>query len=158
MSSPGASTLHGVADTNSECMDDLAAAAAVLAMEVDSDAEDDMEQEVDAGEHGGDLLESGAEQLRTANKENDTGLPDSRAFGAAHKQVFPDPSNLRLTPSDLSDIHCHYPVGQPSDAPVRRWQWLHFSFSPKRCSLRVAGAPRRLLKTIYGPRSSTRCW
>ena len=45
----------------SEAMDDLAAAASVLAMEVDSDAQDDMEQEVDAGEHGGDLLESGTQ-------------------------------------------------------------------------------------------------
>ena len=47
---PGASALHGEADTHSEYMDDLAAAAAVFAMEVDSEAEDDMAQEVDAGE------------------------------------------------------------------------------------------------------------
>ena len=100
-------------------MDDLAAAAAVLAMEVDSDAEDDMEQEVDAGEHGGDLLESGAEQLRTANKENDTGFPDSRVFGAAHKQVSPDHLNLRATPPDLSDTRCHLPIPQ-LDRQARR--------------------------------------
>ena len=80
-----AQPLHGDLDTISESMDDLVAAASVLAMECDSEAQDDMEQEVDAGEHGGDLLESGAEQLRTANKENDTGLPDSRALGAANK-------------------------------------------------------------------------
>ena len=52
----------------SEAMDDFAAAASVLAMEVDSDAQDDMEQEVDAGEHGGDLLESGTQQCYSANK------------------------------------------------------------------------------------------
>ena len=54
-------------------------------MEVDSDAQDDMEQEVDAGEHGGDLLETGTQQCYSANKENERGLPDSRALGATNK-------------------------------------------------------------------------
>ena len=139
-------------------MDDLAAAAAVLAMAVDSDADDDMEQEVDAGEKDGDLLQSTTDECHSEDKENEGDIPEPRELGAATKQVITDPSNLRVTPSDLSDTHCHHPVDKPSDAPVRRWGWLHFSFSPRRCSLRVAGAPRRLLKTIHGPRSSTLCW
>ena len=66
-------------------MDDLVAAASVLAMECDSEAQDDMEQEVDAGEHGGDRLETGTQQCYSASKENERGLPDSRALGAANK-------------------------------------------------------------------------
>ena len=82
---PPSRYLHGGLDTTSECMGDLVAAASVLAMECDSEAQDDMEQEVDAGEHGGDLLESGTQQCYSANKENEHGLPDSRALGAANK-------------------------------------------------------------------------
>ena len=50
-----AQPLHGDLDTISESMDDLVAAAVVLTMLVDSDADDDMEQEVNAGECNGDL-------------------------------------------------------------------------------------------------------
>jgi hypothetical protein len=120
----GSAPLHGEADTHSEFMDDLAAAASVLAMAADSDSEDDMAQEIDAGELRGDLLESGTRQPNTANKENEASLPDSRALGAASEQVIPDYSNLHATPSDLSNTRCHLPIDQPSDAHVRRWQWL----------------------------------
>jgi hypothetical protein len=108
-------------------MDDLVAAASVLAMKCDSEAQDDMEQEVDAGEHGRDLLETGTQQCYSANKENERGLPDSRALGAANKEVLADYSNLFAAPSDLSDTRYHLPVDQPLAAPVRRWQWLHCS-------------------------------
>ena len=106
-------------------MDDLVAAASVLAMEVDSDAQDAMEQEDLAGARDGDLLQSSLEECCSANKENDAGLPDSRALGAASKQVLADYSNLLAAPSDLSDTRCHLPVDQHLAAPLRRWEWLH---------------------------------
>ena len=106
-------------------MDDLVAAASVLAMEVDSDAQDAMEQDDLCGARDSDLLQSSLEECCTANKENDAGLPDSRALGAASKQVLADYSNLLAAPSDLSDTRCHLPAVQPLAAPVRRWQWLH---------------------------------
>ena len=55
-------------------LDDLVAAASVLAMEVDSDAQDAMEQEDLAGARDGDLLQSNLEECCSANKENDAGL------------------------------------------------------------------------------------
>ena len=86
-------------------MDDLVAAAVVLTMLVDSDADDDMEQEVNAGECNGDLLvlQSTTAAFNLENKENEGDLPEPRGLGAANKQVMADPSNLRANPSDRSD-------------------------------------------------------
>ena len=125
------SCLHGGPNTMSEAMDDLAAAASVLAMEVDSDAQDDVEQEDLSGARGGDLLQSSLDECCSANKENDAGLPDSRAHGAASKQVLADYSNLLAAPSDLADTRYHLPVDQPLAAPVCRLQWLHCSCWPR---------------------------
>ena len=98
-----AQPLHGDLDTISESMDDLVAAAVVLTMLVDSDADDDMEQEVNAGECNGDLLQSTTAAFNLENKENEGDLPEPRGLGAANKQVMADPSNLRANPSDRSD-------------------------------------------------------
>ena len=85
-----AQPLHGDLDTISESiMDDLVAAAVVLTMLVDSDADDDMEQEVNAGECNGDLLQSTTAAFNLENKENEGDLPEPRGLGAAsaNKQV-----------------------------------------------------------------------
>ena len=114
-----AQPLHGDLDTISESMDDLVAAAVVLTMLVDSDADDDMEQEVNAGECNGDLLQSTTAAFNLENKENEGDLPEPRGLGAANKQVMADPSNLRANPSDRSDTPCHHPINQ-LDRQARR--------------------------------------
>ena len=85
-----AQPLHGDLDTISESMDDLVAAAVVLTMLVDSDADDDMEQEVNAGECNGDLLvlQSTTAAFNLENKENEGDLPEPRGLGAANKQEW----------------------------------------------------------------------
>ena len=95
--------------TVSDRMDSLTAAAAVLAMDTESDAGDDMEQEARAGECGGDLVEPPAHQQPAVENENENDLPERQGVRAANKQVSASPKVLHPAPRALSFVFCTHP-------------------------------------------------
>ena len=83
----GAAPLFTATVTLFGCMDDLAAAASVLAIDVDSDAEEEQELGAapdDSGDHVGpkSVLEPSPE-----DKENHPDVPAGGEAGAAHRKV-----------------------------------------------------------------------
>ena len=90
-------------------MDSLAAAAAVLAMDIDSDAGEENEQEATAGESCGDFVEPAASQLSVVEFEKENDLPERQGAGTANKQVSASPKKLHPAPHALSSVCCTHP-------------------------------------------------
>ena len=90
------------ADTHLEATDELAAAAAVLAMEVDSDADEDLPQETTSRERGEDLGRPPAPQASTAGRENERNPPEQREAGTDKQKVVTHPLTLRHAPCEPS--------------------------------------------------------
>jgi hypothetical protein len=72
-------------------MDELDAAASVLAMEVDSDAEEDQELGAAPGESSDDIGLRTFSEPSSENKENHIDQPASGEVGAAQDKVTSDP-------------------------------------------------------------------
>ena len=89
-------------------MDDLTAAAAVLAMDIDSECEDDVEQDVEAGAPVGKPPPRSASEPSPAEKENERNLPERRSMRAAKEDAATDAQKVRRTPRTASDTsHSH---------------------------------------------------
>ena len=68
-------------------MDELTVAAAVLAMDVESNAEEDEEQDLPGGEPGAYDAGSSASRHSELDKENHLDLPEQREVRADHLKV-----------------------------------------------------------------------
>ena len=104
-------------------MDELTAAAAVFAMDVSSESEEDMEAELNAGEHGGADGRSKASGPSSADKENlngDAALGDNEdathQVSMPHRASFSPPFAQRLTLCDSTT----YSAPMPCFAGVSR--------------------------------------
>jgi hypothetical protein len=83
-------------------MDELSAAAAVLAVAHDPDTDEEMEQEGAAGARGGDLRQWPAPESSEAGKENEHHLPEQQQVGTDNGKVMthpPTPSHIPRAPS-----------------------------------------------------------
>jgi hypothetical protein len=80
-------SLHGGYNTYMVGMDELETAAAVLAMTVDSDFEDEMGLEAVQAKHAGDLHQRQAPELALEEKENEHDIPEAGIVGAATHKV-----------------------------------------------------------------------
>ena len=103
--------LHGGCDTHSEVMDELATAAAVLAMDVESDAEESSDLEVGSDVQDGRDEQRGDFEVPAMGKENDPGHPDTGVDGAAHPKVMA----ALFTPRALP----HVPLFARWPSPIR---------------------------------------
>ena len=90
-------------------MDSLATAAAVRAMDIDSDAGEENEQEATACESCGDLVEPAASQQSVVDFEKENDLPERQGAEAANKQVSASPKQLHPAPNALSSVCCTHP-------------------------------------------------
>ena len=90
MSAEGSQALHslsGMPDSGLGASDELAAAASVLAMAVDSDSEEELVLEVVSGDPDGDLQRRPALELSSDGEEHKPDLPDTGGVGAAIHKV-----------------------------------------------------------------------
>jgi hypothetical protein len=94
-----AGSLHGVATGVRMSVEELLAAASVLAMAVDSDGEDGMELE-DAC--GGAAAASPASDVVEVEEETIPGVPAGQDDGAAKAKVFAHPTPLHRPACELS--------------------------------------------------------
>ena len=78
-------------------MDELGAAAAVQAMDVDSNSEEELEQDRQAGVPGGNLPAPSACEPSPEDKENKRDLPERQRGRAADKKVTTDAQKVRNT-------------------------------------------------------------
>ena len=85
-------------ETPSDGMDELAAAAAVFAMQVDSESDEDLAAERGAGERGSDMELPGVFESFAVDKENNS--VDAAPGGVEDdtKQVLPAPRNASNSP------------------------------------------------------------
>ena len=90
-------------------MDSLTAAAAVLAMDIESDAGEENVQEATTGECSGDLVEPAAFRQSAVEKENVPDLPERQGAGAASNKVSTNPKPLPFAPRALSFVFCTHP-------------------------------------------------
>lgn len=74
-------------DTGSEVMDELTTAAMVLAMDVESNADEDEDQEVPAGKPSGEDVRSSTFGPTEEDKENHLDLPEQREVGTDYLKV-----------------------------------------------------------------------
>jgi hypothetical protein len=86
-SEPAEMAFHGAADSCSAAMDELAAAASVLAMDIDSESDDGLGLGPGPVECGGGTCRSSTFETSAADKENELGVPSSSLPGAVHEKV-----------------------------------------------------------------------
>ena len=82
-----ARSLHGRGDTVSDVMNELAAVAAVFAMDVDADAIEEMELEESVPARAPDFDQRGISETSSEEKENDSADAASHGVEDANQQV-----------------------------------------------------------------------
>jgi hypothetical protein len=94
-------------------MDELAAAAAVLAMDVGPDADEETVQENSSGACGGDVQQQPTPSLPVAGEENQISRPEQREPGTDFDKVMMRLRTLAHAPHSLS-FTCYW---HPADLP-----------------------------------------
>ena len=124
-------------DTGSGGMDELEAAAAVLAVATDGFADEDLEQRPTMGSVAGGEAHLPTDEVMAVDKENlsvDAAPRDTE--DGAHKVLFPTRAPLRKPcrqPLPPSGSHAHM-----SRKPCcRRSRWTHSWMRPRSCSRRA---------------------
>ena len=119
-------------------MDELAAAAAVLAMDVDSNADEAEAQEETCGGQAADHGRPPAREPRAADKENERAAPESRGLETDKEKVWTLPKIPPFAPCARSLTRCRHPTDLPWPLPLRRWKKLHCCGAAISCSPRVS--------------------
>jgi hypothetical protein len=90
--------VHGRCDTGCEAMDELAAAAAVFAMDIDPDAIEEVELEETYGAPAADFDQCAVSETSSEDNANTTGDAAGRGVGDASPQVSNSPSAPQNSP------------------------------------------------------------
>ena len=115
-------------------MDEVEAAAAVLAVSVDELSDEGMELESVSGAQEAAEARAPASEAIEAEEENKPDLPAGRDDGAGVRKVSAGP---RILPSLPRAQHFACPTGPNHSRPFGRWQWLHCCRGPQICSQRA---------------------
>ena len=115
-------------------MDEVEAAAAVLAVSVDELSDEGMELESVSGAQEAAEARAPASEAIEAEEENKPDLPAGRDDGAGVRKVSAGP---RILPSLPRAQHFACPKGPNHSRPFDRWQWLHCCRGPQICSQRA---------------------
>ena len=126
-------------DTGSEDMDELAAAAAVLAVDIESDSDEELGQEAPGGAPVGDLLRRPALEPSRVDKENENGPPEQQRPGTDNHKVSMHLRMQSYTPRAPSFTRCWHPALTCPAGSRCRLLSQNCSSAPISCSPRASG-------------------